>query len=100
LIRRSANKAEDASNQKEGFGLTIPLLIDSNGNKYGKSTGGGALWLDPKKTSAYDFYQFFMNIADADVELMLQRLTFLSLDKIQEIMSEHNELPDNRVAQR
>ena len=84
----------------EVYGVTIPLLVDQNGNKYGKSSGGGALWLDPDKTSPYQLYQFFMNVADSEVESLLKRLTFLRLDDIKIVMDEHNILPDNRVAQR
>ena len=66
---------------EEVYGLTIPLLVDSKGNKFGKSMESGqALWLDPKKTSPYELYQFLMNIPDADVEQLLQKTTFLSLE--------------------
>ena len=52
---------------KEAFGVTIPLLVNSQGEKFGKSTGGGALWLDPTKTSPYDLYQYLMNVPDNEV---------------------------------
>jgi tyrosyl-tRNA synthetase len=60
----------------EGFGITIPLLVDHKGNKLGKSEGN-AIWLDPKKTSPFDMYQYFLNITDADIENCLLKITFM-----------------------
>ena len=82
------------------FGATVPLLVDSQGQKYGKSSDTGAIWLDPNLTTPYQFYQFFMNIPDQEVEALLKRLTFLPLTEIETIMNQHNELPDNRLAQK
>ncbi|KAK1825691.1 tRNA synthetases class I-domain-containing protein [Podospora conica] len=79
-------------------GFTTPLLIDSKGQKYGKSTGN-AIWLDPYMTSIYDFYGHFVRRPDADVEQQLKLLTFLPVTEIQQIMAEHNEDPSKRVAQ-
>ncbi|MDR3207770.1 MAG: tyrosine--tRNA ligase [Oscillospiraceae bacterium] len=62
-------------------GLTIALLLTSEGKKMGK-TAGGAVWLDPQKTSPFDFYQYFRNVADADAVPFLKRLTFVPLDEI------------------
>jgi tyrosyl-tRNA synthetase len=56
--------------------MTIPLLVDRDGNKFGKSTGGGALWLDADKTSPYSLYQYLLNVQDTEVEDLLYRLTF------------------------
>lgn len=71
-------------NQKQVFGLTVPLITKSDGTKFGK-TESGAIWLDPKKTSPYKFYQFWINTADADVYRFLKFFTFLSLDEISAI---------------
>jgi tyrosyl-tRNA synthetase len=65
----------------EGYGATIPLLVDSKGNKLGKSEGN-AIWLDPKKTTPFDMYQYFLNIPDADIETCLLKITFLTPDEI------------------
>ncbi|EAR53849.1 tyrosyl-tRNA synthetase [Photobacterium sp. SKA34] len=71
-------------NQQQVFGMTVPLITKSDGTKFGK-TEGGAVWLDPSKTSPYKFYQFWMNTADADVYRFLCFFTFLSEEEIQQI---------------
>ena len=71
-------------NQKQVFGLTLPLVTKSDGTKFGK-TEGGAVWLNPKKTSPYQFYQFWLKVADADVYKFLKYFTFLSIEKIDAI---------------
>ena len=73
LIRRKLHK--------DAYAMTITLLTDSNGNKMGK-TAGNAVWLDPNKTSPYDFYQYWRNVGDADVMKCIRMLTFLPLDQI------------------
>ncbi|WP_392565015.1 tyrosine--tRNA ligase [Orbus wheelerorum] len=73
--------------QKQVFGLTVPLITKSDGTKFGK-TEGGAIWLDPKKTSPYKFYQFWINTADADVYRFLKFFTFVSLEEINAIEEE------------
>lgn len=60
----------------ETYGLTIPLMLKADGTKFGK-TAGGAVWLDPKKTSPYEFYQFWFNQDDRDVVKYLKYFTFL-----------------------
>ncbi|MBN2324639.1 MAG: tyrosine--tRNA ligase [Spirochaetes bacterium] len=67
--------------QKEVYGITFPLITDSNGEKFGKSVKG-AVWLDAEKTSPYDYYQFFRNTMDADVGRYLALFTFLPMDEI------------------
>ena len=69
---------------KDAYAMTITLLTDSNGNKMGK-TAGNAVWLDPNKTSPYDFYQYWRNVGDADVMKCLRMLTFLPLDQLEEM---------------
>jgi tyrosyl-tRNA synthetase len=71
-------------NRVHCFGLTVPLITKADGTKFGK-TEAGAVWLDPSKTSPYSFYQFWLNVADADVYKFLSYFTFLSLDEIQAI---------------
>lgn len=71
-------------NQKQVFGLTLPLVTKSDGTKFGK-TEGGAVWLNAKKTSPYQFYQFWLKVADADVYKFLKYFTFLSIEKIDAI---------------
>ena len=69
---------------KDAHAMTITLLTDSNGNKMGK-TAGNAVWLDPNKTSPYEFYQYWRNVGDADVLKCIRMLTFLPLDQIDEM---------------
>ncbi|AEF53778.1 tyrosine--tRNA ligase [Marinomonas posidonica] len=71
-------------NKSQAFGMTVPLVTKSDGTKFGK-TESGAVWLDPKKTSQYAFYQFWMNTADADVYKFLKYFTFLSMEEIDAI---------------
>ncbi|MBO5543655.1 MAG: tyrosine--tRNA ligase [Oscillospiraceae bacterium] len=70
--------------QKDAHAMTITLLTDSQGNKMGK-TAGNAVWLDPNKTSPFDFYQYWRNVGDADVMKCIRMLTFLPLDQIDEM---------------
>jgi tyrosyl-tRNA synthetase len=80
--------------------LTTPLLTDSDGKKFGKSTGGGNLWLDPEMTSPYAWYQYFINTADADVIAYLRWFTFLSREELAELEQATVERPHERAAQR
>jgi tyrosyl-tRNA synthetase len=89
--------------QKQGatvHALTTPLVTDSEGNKFGKSTGGGSLWLDPEMTSPYAWYQYFFNTADADVIPYLKWFTFLSREELAELEQATTERPHERAAQR
>ncbi|MFD1432811.1 tyrosine--tRNA ligase [Lacticaseibacillus yichunensis] len=81
------------------YGLTNPLMLKSDGTKFGKSAGG-AVWLDPEKTSPYEFYQFWFNQDDADVEKFLKFFTFLSQDEIAELVEAMQAHPEKREAQR
>jgi tyrosyl-tRNA synthetase len=80
--------------------LTTPLVTDSEGQKFGKSTGGGSLWLDPDMTSPYAWYQYFVNTADADVVRYLRWFTFLSPDELAELEEATAERPHERSGQR
>jgi tyrosyl-tRNA synthetase len=80
--------------------LTTPLVTDSEGRKFGKSTGGGNLWLDPAMTSPYAWFQYFVNVADAEVVPYLRMFTFLSRQEIAELEQLTVEKPQLRAAQR
>jgi len=81
------------------WGLVFPLLTKADGTKYGK-TATGTVWLDPKKTSPYRFYQFFVNADDADVGKLLKTLTFLTRDEITALEAELQANPGARAAQK
>ena len=80
--------------------LTVPLVTAADGTKFGKSTGGGSLWLDPQMTSPYAWYQYFVNTADADVIRYLRWFTFLSAEELAELEIATAERPQQRTAQR
>jgi tyrosyl-tRNA synthetase len=80
--------------------LTVPLVTAADGTKFGKSTGGGSVWLDPQMTSPYAWYQYFINTADADVIRYLRWFTFLSADELAELEQVTAERPQQRAAQR
>lgn len=81
------------------YGLTFPLVTTASGEKFGKSEGN-AVWLDADKTSPYQFYQFWIQTEDSQVAQYLKFFTFLPLEKIDEIMAEHEESPHLRQAQK
>ncbi|MCA9354091.1 MAG: tyrosine--tRNA ligase [Candidatus Kaiserbacteria bacterium] len=86
--------------QTEVYAVTVPLIIDkATGKKFGKSEGN-AVWLDPEKTSPYQFYQFWLNVSDDSVVEHLKRFTFLSLDEIEKIAEEQQADPGARAAQK
>ena len=94
----------DLIRKKEGaeaqaFGLTIPLMLKSDGTKFGK-TAGGAIWLDPEKTSPYEFYQFWLNQDDRDVIKYLKFFTFLTQEEIQALEEKVATEPHKREAQK
>ncbi|WP_080874998.1 tyrosine--tRNA ligase [Oceanobacillus timonensis] len=96
LIRRSReNQGETA----EVYGLTVPLITTADGTKFGK-TAGNAIWLDAKKTSPYEFYQFWINADDRDVIRFIKYFTFLSDEEIAVLEKEVETQPEKRVAQR
>jgi tyrosyl-tRNA synthetase len=80
--------------------LTTPLVTDSEGRKFGKSTGGGSIWLDPELTSPYAWYQYFLNVSDADVGRYLRLFTFLTREEIEELEKSVAERPHLRAGQR
>lgn len=93
FIRKMAG--EDA----KAYGLTIPLVTKADGTKFGK-TEGGAIWLDPKKTTPYEFYQFWINTADADTVQYLKYFTFLEREEIEALEKSLKEEPHLRKAQK
>ncbi len=80
--------------------LTVPLVTAADGTKFGKSTGGGSLWLDSEMTSPYAWYQYFVNTADADVVRYLRWFTFLSAEELAELEEATATRPHERAAQR
>lgn len=93
LIRKMSAEGSKA------FGLTIPLVTKADGTKFGKSESG-AVWLDPEKTSPYEFYQFWINTADADVVKYLKFFTFLEKEEIEALEKAVEEEPHLRKAQK
>lgn len=83
----------------EVYAFTMPLILDSNGNKFGKSEGN-ALWLDKNKTSSYELYQYLINSDDNLVESYLKVFTFLTPEEIMDIMEKHVKEPHLRIAQK
>ncbi|MBN3534385.1 tyrosine--tRNA ligase [Mycoplasma procyoni] len=84
----------------KSFAFTTNLLVDKNGQKYGKSTGGGSLWLDKNLTSPFQMYQFLLNSDDQEIETLLKRLTFLDLSEINSLLENHNQNKAQRLAQK
>src|SRR5699024_5423911 len=91
LIRRTREGEE-----VKVFGLTVPLITKADGTKFGK-TAGGAVWLDPEKTTPYEFYQFWINTDDRDVIKFLKYFTFLSIEEIDQLAAELKEAPEKRI---
>jgi tyrosyl-tRNA synthetase len=83
----------------QGHGLVFPLLTTAAGGKFGKSEDGN-VWLDPARTSPYKFYQFWLNSDDRDVERLLRYFTFVELDEIAGLMTDHARDPGRRAEQR
>jgi tyrosyl-tRNA synthetase len=91
LIRRKAGG--------EAFALTIPLITKADGGKFGK-TEHGNVWLDPEKTTPYEFYQFWLNTSDEDAEKYIKVFTFLSREEISALIEQHKEAPHIRILQK
>ena len=84
---------------KKAYAFTMPLILDAQGKKFGKSEGN-ALWLDLNKTSSYEIYQYLINSSDEKVEEYLKVYTFLNKEEIDEVMKKHNEKREDRFAQK
>ena len=91
LIRRIGNG--------KGYAITCPLITKSDGSKFGKSEGGN-VWLDAKRTSAYKFYQYWLNTSDEDAEKYIKIFTFLDQETINALVEEHKETPHTRILQK
>ena len=91
LIRRMDNG--------KGYALTCPLITKSDGSKFGK-TQQGNIWLDPKKTSVFKFYQYWLNTSDEDAKKHIKIFTFLTEEEIKKIVSEHKKAPHLRILQK
>lgn len=83
----------------EAYALTCPLITKSDGSKFGK-TESGNVWLDPEKTSPYQFYQFWLNVSDEDAAKYIRIFTVLGKDEIDSIIAEHNKAPHERLLQK
>ena len=83
----------------EAFALTCPLITKSDGSKFGK-TESGNVWLDPEKTTPYQFYQFWLNVSDEDAAKYIKIFTVLGQEEIENIIREHNKAPHERFLQR
>lgn len=86
-------------NNEEVYAFSMPLTLDSNGKKIGKSEGN-ALWLDKEKTSSYEMYQYILNFEDVMMDTYLKRYTFLTKEEIEDVLKKHNEHPEERIAQK
>ncbi|WP_025125433.1 tyrosine--tRNA ligase [Myroides odoratimimus] len=91
LIRRTISE--------KAYALTCPLITKADGTKFGKSEGGN-IWLSAEYTSPYKFYQYWLNVADADAERYIKIFTFISKEDIEALVKEHSEAPHLRVLQR
>lgn len=92
----------DLARKKSGgqcYGITFPLLLNAQGQKFGKSESG-AIYLSPERTSIYKFYQFWINVDDSDLEKLYKLFTFMDLEDIADIIAEHNKNPHLRMAQK
>ena len=93
LIRRTLG------NENEAFALTCPLITKADGKKFGK-TESGNIWLDPKRTTPYSFYQFWLNVSDAEAEKYIKIFTSLKEDEINALIAQHQEDPGLRILQK
>lgn len=85
--------------KKEVFGLTLPLITNEEGDKFGKSAGN-AVWLDANKTSEFAFYQFFVRLSDVEAENLLKLLTFIPFNEVNDLIEKHRRTPELREAQK
>ena len=93
LIRRKLGHESNA------FALTCPLITKADGGKFGK-TESGNIWLDPEKTSPYEFYQFWLNVSDEDAAKYIKIFTLLDKETIEKLVAEHSEMPHTRLLQK
>lgn len=96
LIRRMSVDTED---EGKAYAMTCPLITKADGSKFGKSEKGN-IWLDGDKTSAYEFYQFWLNTTDVDAEKYIKIFTFLEKETIESLIAQHQEAPHTRLLQK
>jgi len=97
LIRRMYHA--EGLGEAEAYALTCPLLTKADGSKFGKSEGGN-VWLDPKQTSPYKFYQYWLNVSDEDAENFIKIFTLLSQEEIDALIEQHKQEPHQRILQK
>ena len=97
--KRLNGEARDRTNGGEAYALTCPLITKADGGKFGK-TESGNIWLDPRYTSPYKFYQFWLNVSDSDAERYIKIFTSLDKAEIDGLVAEHNEAPHLRALQK
>lgn len=98
LVRRM-NVPQGDGEPAKAFAMTCPLITKADGSKFGKSEGGN-IWLDPEKTSPYKFYQFWLNTSDDDAEKYIKIFTFLGLEEINDLITDHRVAPHRRLLQK
>lgn len=94
----SGHELISRAEKKDVFGLTLPIVTNEEGDKFGKSAGN-AVWLDDNKTSSFSLYQFFVRMPDSEVEKLLKLFTFIPIKEIEFLMDEHRKEPEKRKAQ-
>lgn len=94
----SGHELISRAEKKDVFGLTLPIVTNEEGDKFGKSAGN-AVWLDENKTSSFSLYQFFVRMPDSEVEKLLKLFTFIPTKEIEFLMDEHRKEPEKRKAQ-
>lgn len=95
----SGHELISKATNKQVYGLTLPLITNEEGNKFGKSAGN-AIWLDTNKTSEFALYQFFVRVSDSEVERLLKLLSFIPLNEIKDMIESHKRTPEMREAQK
>ena len=99
LIRRMGTKTEGTEGERQAFAFTCPLITKADGTKFGK-TETGTVWLDPAKTSPYQFYQFWLKLSDADAERMAYTFSFKDIAEIEALIAAHKGVEHQRQLQR
>jgi tyrosyl-tRNA synthetase len=100
LIRRSEARAEGGADDELAHGLAYPLLLSPSGAKFGKTAEGTSVWLDPTRTSPFEFYQYWLNADDKDMAVYLRWFTLLSQEEIERVEADQAARPEERPAQR
>ncbi len=99
-IRMGKELVHRVRHGSEIYGFTVPLVTTDKGAKIGKSAGGDAIWLSAHKTSPFDLYQYFVRVADKDVERLLKLFTFMPLNEVDDLVRKHMSSPEKLRAQK